>query len=154
MATLFHRMVHSRNPFVRFLKKCAYGVTHFTLPAPKVLVLPYLWIYLGIRSLYYFSMRVFICEPLFKAYCKKVGRRVRTDIYVPFISGQGDLIVGDDVLLDGRVTIKFATRYAACPRLTIGARTHVGHNCAIIVAKDVSIGADCLIAADTLIFES
>jgi acetyltransferase-like isoleucine patch superfamily enzyme len=154
MATLFHRIVHSQNPFVRWLKSCRRAVERFTLPAPKILVRPYLWIYLAFRTVYYFCLRVFICEPIFKAYCKKVGKGVRTDIYVPFISGQGDIIVEDNVLLDGRVSIRFATRYADCPRLTIGARTRIGHNCAIIVAKNVSIGSDCLIAADTLIFES
>lgn len=154
MATLFHRMVHSKHPGVRLLKRIRSGFETFTLPAPKLLTRPYLWIYLAIRNTYYFLVRVLVCEPLFKAYCRQVGRGVRTDIYVPFISGQGDILVGDYVLLDGRCTIRFASRFAACPRLTIGARTHIGHNCALIVAKEVTIGTDCLIASETLIFDS
>lgn len=154
MATLFHKIVHSDHPGIRLLKRLRTGFETFTLPAPKLLTLPYLWVYLAVRNTYYFCMRVLVCEPLFKAHCKQVGRRVRTDIYVPYISGQGDILVGDEVLLDGRCTIKFASRFTACPRLTIGARTHLGHNCALIVAKEVSIGTDCLIASDTLIFDS
>jgi serine acetyltransferase len=154
MPTLFSRMVKSDHPFVKGLKKVRAAVTKFTLPSPRFLTRPYLMLYLAVRNTYYFVMRVFVCEPIFKASCRKVGRGVRTDIYVPFISGQGDIIVGDDVLIDGRLTITFASRYADCPRLAIGDRTRIGFNCALIVGKDVEIGSDCLIASETLIFDS
>lgn len=154
MATLFYRIAKSQSPIAQMLRRCRNFVYQFTLPAPRILVRPFLCFYIFIRNIYYFLLRVFLCEPLFKANCKKVGKGVRTDIFIPFITGMGDIIVGDQVLIDGRFGVTFASRYSKCPQLVIGDRTRIGHNCGIIVAKEVTIGKDCLIASDTLIFDS
>ena len=46
-----------------------------------------------------------ICEPLFKAYCKQYGRGVRTGVYIHWVQGKGDIILGDDVLIDGKCSL-------------------------------------------------
>ena len=73
--------------------------------------------------------RVAIAEPLFKAYCKQYGRRLRTGIYLHWIQGDGDIVIGDDVYLDGKCSISFAARFADRPLLQIGDHTSIGHNC-------------------------
>jgi acetyltransferase-like isoleucine patch superfamily enzyme len=91
---------------------------------------------------------------LLKAACKKYGRNLHTDIYVPWISGKGDIILGDNVIVDGFLSLSFAARYTSNPTLTIGDNTGLGHNCTITVAKEVNIGRYCRIASDVFIFDS
>jgi acetyltransferase-like isoleucine patch superfamily enzyme len=129
-------------------------VRNFTLPAPRAVLRPLLWSYLGLRSVSFWLQRVLISEPLFKAYCTSCGKGVRTGIFIHWIQGNGELIVGDDVVMDGKSSISFGARFCERPRLSIGSRTIVGHNCILTVAQEVSIGSDCLIASDTFIFDS
>jgi hypothetical protein len=75
------------------------GGSRVSLPAPKLLALPYLWTFLACRSVLHFLLRMFLCEPLLKAYCHRYGRGVHTDIYVPWVQGRGQLILGDNVVL-------------------------------------------------------
>jgi acetyltransferase-like isoleucine patch superfamily enzyme len=125
-----------------------------TLPAPRVFVLPARWVFVALRSAYYFISRVFVCEPIFKSYCKEYGRSVRTGVYIHWISGSGDLILGDHVLVDGKCSITFAARFSDHPTLKIGSRTEIGHATSITVGKSVVIGRHCHIAGGVLIFDS
>jgi acetyltransferase-like isoleucine patch superfamily enzyme len=136
---------------VRALRRAGRG---FTLPAPRILTRPLLWSFLAVRSVYYFVMRVFICEPLFKAYCKQCGRGVRTDVYIHYITGKGDIILGDDVLIDGKCAFSFASRYTAHPTLEIGDHSGVGHNCHFNVGKRITIGRYCRLASNVCLFDS
>lgn len=126
----------------------------FTLDVPGPAAKPMLWTYIGVRQLYHTAIRVLVCEPLFKAYCAQHGARVRTGTFVHWINGAGDLIVGDDVLMDGRCSIHFASRYSDRPALKIGDRSLVGHGCKLVVGKAITIGRDCMIAADVWIFDA
>jgi len=124
-----------------------------------VVSVPYLhrtWLalYLIARAAIHFSRRVFIAEPLFKASCREYGTRVRTDIYAHQIHGRGDLIVGDDVLIDGKTTLTFREGGEEQPQLIVGSRSGIGHGCRIMVARRVSIGSHCRIAAGVWIFDS
>jgi acetyltransferase-like isoleucine patch superfamily enzyme len=135
------------------------GVRGFTLPVPHAVARALLAVFVALRACWHFFLRVFICEPLFKAYCTSYGRGVRTDIYVHWVQGRGDLIVGDDVLVDGKSSFNFASRAIGGapgerPRLTIGSHTGLGHGCTITVARRVTIGDHCRIAAGTWIFDS
>jgi acetyltransferase-like isoleucine patch superfamily enzyme len=113
-----------------------------------------LWIYLGLRFVVFFFRRVFIAEPLFKAYCARYGRNLRTGIFVHWIMGKGDIIVGDHVLVDGKVTFGFGYRFVDRPVLEIGSGTVIGHGCTIIVCKRVTIGRNCGISGEILIRDS
>ena len=150
----YRTLAVSSHPVARHLRAARHGVRTFTLPAPSALLRPLLWGYLAARSVGYWLQRVLIAEPLFKAYCSRCGKGVRTGIFVHWIQGNGELIVGDDVVMDGKSSISFAARYCERPRLTIGDRTIVGHNCILTVAREVTIGSDCLIASDAFIFDS
>jgi acetyltransferase-like isoleucine patch superfamily enzyme len=144
----------SDHPAARLAKRLYHGIRRFTLPAPRVIVKPMLWSFLAIRTIYYFCMRVLICEPLFKAYCTEYGRNVRTDVYIHWIWGKGDLIIGDDVCLDGKSSFTFSSRFSDRPTLRIGSHTHVGGGCTITVAKRVTIGQHCLLAGGIWIADS
>jgi acetyltransferase-like isoleucine patch superfamily enzyme len=109
---------------------------------------------LGGRFLWHTFRRIAIAEPLFKAYCKRYGRRLRTGIYVHWIQGDGDIVIGDDVYLDGKCSISFAARFADRPRLQIGDHTTIAHNCQLTIGKEIRIGRYCLIAANVFMFDS
>jgi serine acetyltransferase len=117
-------------------------------------VVPALWLFLAVRSVYYFVARVFVCEPLFKAYCQRYGKRLHTGVFIHFVQGSGDIVCGDDVTLDGKSSILFANRFSQRPVFEVGDRTGIGHNCAFVVARSIRIGNDCRIASDVWMFDS
>jgi len=119
-------LTQSQHPAARLGKRLYHGIHRFTLPAPAVVVRPALWAVLAVRSVYYFVTRVFVCEPLFKAYCTRYGRGVRTGVYLHWVMGKGDLILGDHVQVDGKCSFMFASRFAENPTLELGDRTEVG----------------------------
>jgi hypothetical protein len=84
MADLRRTIALSKHPAARLARWVYWGVQNATLPAPRIIIKPMLWIFLAIRSVYYFVVRVFICEPLFKAYCKQYGRGLRTDVFIHY----------------------------------------------------------------------
>jgi acetyltransferase-like isoleucine patch superfamily enzyme/acyl carrier protein len=136
------------------LRRVHHGVRTFTLPAPTFLVRPLLAVFLALRAIYYFLVRVFICEPLFKAHCTKYGLSLRTGVYIHWVTGGGRLIIGDDVLVDGKCSFTFAVRYAEAPTLSIGNHTIISHGCSLTVGREVSIGDHCLIASGVHIFDA
>jgi acetyltransferase-like isoleucine patch superfamily enzyme len=113
-----------------------------------------LWAFLALRSVYFFGKRLLICEPLFKAYCRRYGRGVRTGVYIHWVQGKGDIILGDDVLVDGKCTFSFAARFAARPTLIVGDHTEIGHNCRFSIGKQITIGRYCHVASDVWLLDS
>jgi acetyltransferase-like isoleucine patch superfamily enzyme len=119
-----------------------------------MLVTPALWTYLLGRNTFYFIWRVLVCEPLFKAYCKKYGRGVRTGCFIHWIIGNGDILLGDYVVIDGKCSIAFAARFADRPTLEIGDRTEIGHDCRLVIGKRITIGRQTTISGGVTIMDS
>jgi acetyltransferase-like isoleucine patch superfamily enzyme len=99
-------------------------------------------------------LRVLICEPIFKSYCRRYGRRLHTGVYVHWVRGNGDIVIGDDVTIDGKCSFTFAARFSEHPTLSIGHRSGIGHNCTFTVGKQITIGRRCRIASDVWMFDS
>lgn len=146
VATSDHWLARTARRFVR-------AVRNFGLPVPAVVARPLLLIFILGRGVYYWCFRVFVAEPLFKAYCRSYGRNVRTDVFIHWVQGSGDLIIGDDVLIDGKCTFTFAARFGR-PTLIVGSGTGIGHNCGFTVGKKITIGRHCRIAAGVWMFDS
>ncbi|MGQ0634992.1 MAG: amino acid adenylation domain-containing protein [Planctomycetaceae bacterium] len=125
-----------------------------SLPMPRLLIRPTRWAFVGLRFGYFFLRRVFICEPIFKSYCRQYGRRLHTDVYIHWVQGNGDIIIGDDVTIDGKCVFTFAARFSENPTILIGDRSGIGHNCAFTVGKQIKIGRRCRIARDVWMFDS
>ena len=126
----------------------------FALPVPKPIGKIVLGGFLLVRGVYYWWRRVFVAEPLFKAYCRSYGRRLRTDIFIHWVQGRGDLVIGDDVLIDGKCSFTFAARYTRRPTLIVGSGTGIGHECSFTIGKSITIGRKCRIAAGVWMFDS
>lgn len=151
---LYQTIALSNHWFPRLLRRCRQIMTNFSLPAPRVLVLPIVSALLTVRSVYYFIARVFVCEPFFKSYCTKYGKNLHTGVFLHWITGRGELIVGDNVTVDGKCCFNFAARFAARPTLVIGDNVRIGHNSRLVIGKQITIGRNCGIASGAFIFDS
>ncbi|MBS0265319.1 MAG: amino acid adenylation domain-containing protein [Planctomycetes bacterium] len=144
----------SQHPVAQAGRKLYRSLTRFTLPTPRVLTMPLRWTFESLRWVGYLLWRLLICEPLFKSYCRKCGRGVRTGVYIHWVMGQGDLIVGDHVMVDGKCSFTFAARFSETPTLSIGNNSAIGHNGMFTVGKQITIGRKCRIASDVWMFDS
>jgi serine acetyltransferase len=126
----------------------------FALPVPRPVAKTLLGAFLLVRGVLYWCRRVLVAEPLFKAYCRSYGRQLHTDMFVHWVQGRGDLVIGDDVLVDGKCSFTFAARYTRRPTLIVGSGTGIGHECAFTVGKSITIGRKCRIAAGVWMFDS
>ena len=144
----------SNNWFARALRSVFRGVLSFSIPAPKLIFKPILFCFLAIRFLYYFVMRVFICEPLFKARCTRYGKNVHTGAAIHWVQGSGQLILGDHVTIDGRCNFFFAVRYAEEPTFLIGDYSGVGHGCSFVVGRRIEIGRHCRFGSNIQMFDT
>jgi acetyltransferase-like isoleucine patch superfamily enzyme len=144
----------SDQPLPRFVRGVYKAGRSFSIPAPRVVVRPILLTYLGVRSCWHFFLRVFICEPLFKAYCKEYGRGLRTENHLHWIEGKGDIILGDDVRTGGKCNIAFAARFSDHPTLKIGSNVGIGHGCTFVIGKQITIGSNCQLSGGCWIADS
>jgi len=128
-------------------------LVNFSVPAPRVITRPLLQLFLLLRSVYYFAVRVLICEPFFRAYCTRSGSNLHTGAFLHWVQGEGELIIGDNVTIDGKCSFFFSPRYSNNPTLTIGSRSFIGHNSQFTVGKGITIGEDCKIAGGVYLFD-
>jgi acetyltransferase-like isoleucine patch superfamily enzyme len=152
--SLRRRLATSQGSPARLLRWAYRFVNRFAVPAPRIVVKPMLWAFLLTRNIYHFAVRVFICEPLFKAYCTKYGRNLHTGCFVHWIAGKGDIILGDNVTLDGKCSVGFAARFSDHPTLQIGDNSGIGHNCFFTIGKLISIGRNCILSGDITIMDT
>jgi acetyltransferase-like isoleucine patch superfamily enzyme len=154
MANFRHFLATSDHWMARWARAVRRGLACVSLPAPRWVVRPLLAIFLLVRGIYYYLFRILVCEPFFKAYCTRYGKRLRTGVYLHWVQGRGDILVGEGVELDGKSSFTFASRFSERPTLEIGDHTHVAHNVTFVVARRVRIGAHCLIATGARILDS
>lgn len=147
IAKLRHWAARSTHPGARFLRATRKHWNTFSLPAPRMVVVPMLYVFLFVRAIVFFLRRRFLAEPLLKAYCTKHGRGVTAGIYVPWVKGRGELILGDYVCLNGKISIAFAASFVPNPRLSIGDHCDIGHNTSFVVGREITIGAHVQIAS-------
>jgi acetyltransferase-like isoleucine patch superfamily enzyme len=143
----------STHPAARAARRIRAALRAASLPAPRVVVRPALAVVLAVRNLYYFAARVFVCEPLFKAYCLEYGRNLHTGVFLHWVQGRGDIVLGDDVTFDGKSSITFAARYTERPMLRVGDRTGINHNVTLVIGREITVGCDCRIASNVAIFD-
>ena len=153
--SLMRTLAISNDRLPRFLRSSRQAVLNFGLPRiPRVLLLIPVSPFLFLREIYYFLMRVFICEPFFKAHCATYGRNLHTDVFLHWIQGRGEIIVGDNVLIGGKCSFGFAARFSDKPTLILGDNVEINHGCTFTIGKKIVIGRNCLIASEVWIVDS
>lgn len=154
MAGLAHWARTSDRPAARLARSAVRAARGFTLPVPSRALRPVVRLGRLLAQTFRWLYRVFVCEPWFKASCESHGRGVRTGDFVHFIRGEGRIVIGDDVLVEGKSSFIFSSVLPEPPLLSIGSGSYINHNCSFIVASRVSIGARALIASGVTIFDS
>ena len=154
LARLRRFLATADHPAARLARSLRRGVRTFHLPAPRLVVVPLANLYLVCRETWAFLLRVLVCEPYFKAFCTRYGRNLRTGEFLHYVTGRGVIEIGDDVTLDGKIDIAFASRFSDRPTLRIGDRTGLGHQCRLVIARAITIGSDCRIAGGVVLFDS
>ncbi len=149
-----HRVATSDHRAARALKAARKRFMRIGLAFPPLVFRPFLWAFLALRTLWFTVIRIFVCEPLFRAYCHSVGRGFRTGVFIHWVQGSGRIIIGNDVTLDGRSTFTFGSRFSESPTLTVGDGTTIGHGCSFAVGKSITIGRHCLIAQGVSMLDS
>jgi acetyltransferase-like isoleucine patch superfamily enzyme len=152
--SLRRRLATSHSFPARLLRWAYRSIHNFSVPAPKLIVRPLLWIFLLVRNAYYMVVRVFICEPLFKAYCTQYGRNLHTAAHLHWITGKGDIVIGDNVSIFGKIDIGFAARFSDRPELRIGDNTGIGGGCIFTIGKLIEIGRNCNLSGGIQIMDS
>jgi acetyltransferase-like isoleucine patch superfamily enzyme len=154
IAEIYHYLATSDTEAAQAVRRLHRKIVNFTIPAPKPVVKPMLLGYLASREAYFFAKRVLICQPFFAAYCKKVGKGLRTGDSLHWVQGQGDITLGDNVWLDGKCTSTFASRFSERPELEIGDNTCIGHDTSFSIGKRITVGKNTNISGATAIFDS
>ena len=98
-------------------------------------------------------VRTAIGEQMLRYRCA-VGRNVMLDGHMPYIYGDGTIVLGDDVRIGNRSTMVVGLKVYADARLEIGSRTTLGYMNLISVARSVRIGNDCLFAGEVKILDN
>ncbi len=109
----------------------------------------YRW-HVFVRTSAAWSARFVWYEPLFRSQCTVVGEQFVME-QLPYLVGRGEIRIGDRVQFSGKPSFAFCSRYVDGPRLIIGDDCFLGHNTAITVAREVTIGNHCLIAGNVRI---
>jgi len=135
-----------QTPFYARVYRLLHTLLHFELPAPRLIFLPLYYERLIRLFLWRTFVRVVYRQPVFRARCARVGRRLLLEQGIPDVSGALTVIIGDDVCIDG-VNIFSAAKMYDAPVLRIGNRSYIGYGVGIAVAREVSIGDNVLLAA-------
>ncbi len=100
--------------------------------------------------------RVVYYEPMFKARCRKVGKRFRLEYAgngICRVLGNLQIYIGDDVYTFDNIGLS-ATRVYDEPQLHIGSQCILGPRCRIHVAQEVRLGFRSMIGSETLITDN
>ncbi|PWT78849.1 MAG: hypothetical protein C5B58_14645 [Acidobacteria bacterium] len=151
---LYKTLVTSDHWFPRLVRHVRRSALNFSISPPRLLLISIVSIFLALRAVYYFVVRVFICEPFFKYYCTEYGRNFHTGVFLHWVQGRGALVVGDNVTIDGKCSFSFAGRYSEQPTLVIGDNSSIGHGCSLTVGDRITVGKHCRIGIGVGIFDA
>ena len=154
LAALYRYLATGDEPVPRLARALKRRIESVELRPPTPAVKPLLYGYVAARDVHNYAMRLLVCQPFFRAYCKQCGPNLRTDGFIHWVEGQGDIIVGANCWFGGRSTFLFAARFSDCPTLMIGDNVKVGHDTTFVVGKRITVGNNVIISGSTSNFDS
>ena len=88
---------------------------------------------------------------MMQAICTHLGQGLRIE-QLPYIRGKGQLLIGNNVYISGKIGIGFASSPTLeSPTLRIGNNSFIGHDCMFQMRKNITIGDHCLLAGGIII---
>lgn len=146
---LFNKIRRRETPFYDATYRSIDWMRHFNIPVFKPLfLLLYNERYFR-RAFFRLALTKFYYEPMFRAKCVHVGKRLFLDNSgqgIPEIGGPLRINIGDNVRIVDRTTFS-GLKLFDNPTLDIGDGSSISHGVTILVAKQVSIGKNCMIGA-------
>ena len=133
------RIRRRESPFYDTLYRLAKSARRFEMPQIPGLYKLLYYERATRLSLWRNFIRVAYQQPVFKARCDRVGRRLRVYYGIPVVLGHLKVIVGDDVSISG-VTTFTGTKALDNPVLELKDHAAVGHQTQIFVGERVTIG--------------
>ncbi|HZP23610.1 MAG TPA: DapH/DapD/GlmU-related protein [Terriglobales bacterium] len=152
--SLYRTVALSDHPAAQALRTLRRRISQFGIPAPRFVFLPLLYLVLGIKETWYFLYRVFVCEPLFKMHCRSYGKHLHTGPFIHEVWGKGDIVAGNNVIVDGKCLFMFAVRFSERPFLKVGDNSGIGHNCNFFIGKGITIGKHCRMGINITMLDS
>ncbi|MCG3116099.1 MAG: acyltransferase [Candidatus Manganitrophus sp. SA1] len=147
------KIKRKENFFYAFLYDFAKTILSLSIPTIKFIHLPLYRLDYFTKTGTRWLINFLWSTPLFRARCEKVGKNLRLPNGIPLIVGTHlKIFLGDNVSI-GRSTIG-ASKVFDDPILKIGNNTSLGYGTVISVAKEVSIGDNCMIAPHCMIMDS
>jgi acetyltransferase-like isoleucine patch superfamily enzyme len=94
----------------------------------------------------------FVVAPVVRSIAS-VGKGLRIE-RIPYVRGKGQIVLGDDVYISGKMDVGFARRTEWVPQLLVGKGTFIGHGCSFGISREVRIGDQCLLAGNVRMMDS
>jgi len=151
--SLVERIRRRETPFWDTLYRMASATRRFTLPRLRPL-----------GALLHYERRIRhagwewlcnqYCAQIMAWRCTRLGRNVRWQGEVPLIIGDGEIEIGDGVVIGRQQTWVVGLKVYERPRLVIGDNTQINYRTTISVAQEVRIGSNCLLAGGLSIFDN
>jgi len=90
-------------------------------------------------------------ENILRYRCKSMGKNFMLYGEMPYIMGNGNIYIGDNVEFHSKVTLFTGGSVYDEPELRVGDNTSIGYGVMIRVAQKVEIGKNCMIASGVII---
>jgi len=145
---------NSRRPAVRRLFRAMRSALYFHLSYGKRIGL----FLFNLRVVVIYTWKLFLkavwYEPLLRARCTRVGRKLMLYGPIPWIVGEGGIEIGDDVELMKDMLISFASHPEKQRTLRIGDHVSIGVGARFSVAESISIGSHTMIGTNCFIYDN
>ncbi len=153
MRSLILALWRSKGPTGRAARAVYWGTASFSVPLSRRVALVWTFPIRLTIAVWRWLVRVLIVDPMIRSCASSVGARFHAGSHLPYISGSGDVRIGNDVTIAGKVSMLLAWRESPAT-ISIGDNTYIGHNALVSAALSVSIGANCLLSNDVTILDS
>jgi acetyltransferase-like isoleucine patch superfamily enzyme len=153
MRSFILRLWRSKSPIARALRATYHGSSSFSIPFSRRAAQGWVLPWTAVITVWRWLLRVLIVDPMIRSHATSVGERFRAGSHIPFVSGSGDLRIGDNVTFAGKISFLLAWRDTPA-RISIGSDTYIGHNALFSSASSVSVGSHCLLSNDVTVLDS
>jgi len=94
----------------------------------------------------YFRSKLYY-ENIMRYRCKELGKNFMLFGEIPFMEGDGDIHIADNVTMYGKIVMFTSFDVHEDSRITIGKNSVIGFGVQFRVAKQISIGENCMIGS-------
>lgn len=106
------------------------------------------------QELWHLFLKIIYREPLLRYRCQSIGRRLALEGEIPEISGNGKIVLGNDVIIGRRNSWFVGFSCSTNAEVTIGNNTRIGYQNILAAATAIRIGDNVRFASNVCIFDN